>query len=149
MKKKAAGILMALIFIISSGTTVMAKDVKQPEKAKPQNYMLPSGICLKKDGVLLVTDVYNNMIWSQKGKILTPITARPTLKNADGTPLGGYTDSVYASAQFESPWAIAPFLNGYAVTDTENHVVRFLDGTKVLTIAGTGKPDLINGNGIK
>lgn len=40
--------------------------------------------------------------------------------------MGGYYDAALLESTFKNPWAIAPFLDGWAVSDPENQVVRFL-----------------------
>ena len=52
-------------------------------------------------------------------------------------------------AAFSEPWAIVPYRDGFLVSDTGNHVIRYLnmDKEKVYTAAGTGKAGFRNGTG--
>ena len=51
---------------------------------------------------------------------------------------------------FKEPWAVAPFLDGYAVSDSANNVVRFIahDRNKVQTATGQRAKGSLNGYGI-
>ena len=52
---------------------------------------------------------------------------------------------------FKEPWAVAPFLDGYAVSDAANNVVRFIahDKNKVQTATGQRAKGSMNGYGIE
>lgn len=61
--------------------------------------------------------------------------------------VSGYQDGDAARALFHSPWDVALYRNGWAVSDTENHAIRFYDGRKVTTIAGNGTGAYRDGKG--
>jgi len=109
----------------------------------------PSGILALRDGSLLLTDVYNKALWLQKpGATPVRLAGRQGANDAQGVPSGGYVDGKAALAAFCMPWGVTPYLNGYAVSDTENHVLRYVADGKVSTIVGSGKAGSANGTSI-
>lgn len=86
----------------------------------------PCGVAEMEDGTLLVTDVYNKIIWRVDSRKSTPYAGADTVEDVYGQPIGGYHDDTYPKSIFKQPWAIAPFLGGWAISDTDNGVVRFL-----------------------
>ena len=109
----------------------------------------PSGIALNTDGSLLVTDTYNKVVWKVSGGTSTVYAGAESVKDLYGEPLGGYYDSTSDKALFGEPWGIAPFLDGYAVSDPKNQVVRFVNGSGVRTAVGSGTAGFTNGKGTK
>lgn len=73
-----------------------------------------------------------------------------TVGDLYGQPIGGYNDSALNDSYFKEPWAVAPFLDGYAVSDSANNVVRFIahDRNKVQTATGQRAKGSLNGYGI-
>lgn len=96
----------------------------------------PSGIALAEDGTVYVTDVYNKVIWSMRDGESQLYAGKKTAADIYGEPVGGYNDGTLAGSIFAQPWAIAPFLDGWAVSDTENHVIRLARSGGVRTILG-------------
>lgn len=105
-----------------------------------------SGIAESGDG-LLVTDTFNKAVRMVSGGTVTRWAGKPGTADLSGEPAGAYVDGSAEDARFMEPWAIAPYLNGYAVTDTEANVVRFTDGKTVRTAAGSGKSGSADGTG--
>ncbi len=93
-----------------------------------------SGIAVTADGELLVTDTYNKVIWKVQDGKSTVYAGGDTVQDPYGQPLGGYNDAVLADSYFKDPWAITPFLNGWAVSDTKNQVVRLVQDDKIQTV---------------
>ena len=58
--------------------------------------------------------------------------------DVNGRPLGGYADGPDTESLFALPWAIAPFLDGYAVSDAENNALRLIQDGQVSTLNVTG-----------
>ena len=94
----------------------------------------PSGIALANDGSLLVTDVYGKQLLKAVRGGNESFAGGATVRDLYGQPLGGYNDAGLADSYFRTPWAIAPFLDGWAVSDTSNHVVRLITGDSVKTL---------------
>ncbi len=90
-----------------------------------------SGITLDKDGYIVVTDVFENVVRKIKNGEDTIIAGRITSKGEDGIPVGGYKDDTSLKALFSSPWGIIPFSDGWVVSDSDNHVIRYISNGKV------------------
>lgn len=87
----------------------------------------PCGLAAMEDGSLLVTDGYNKVIWRvSDGRRSLLYAGSDTVEDVYGQPVGGYHDDTLLESIFKDPWAIVPFLDGWAVSDPENQVVRFL-----------------------
>ncbi len=86
----------------------------------------PQGIAEMPDGSLLVSDGYNKVVWRVRDGKSTVYAGADTVEDVYGQPVGGYHDDTRPDSIFKDPWAVAPFLGGWAVSDTENGVVRFL-----------------------
>jgi len=96
----------------------------------------PNGIALDRDGSMLVTDVYNKQIWRVLHRDSESYAGGATVQDLYGQPMGGYNDAGLDSSYFKEPWAIAPFLDGWAVSDTANDVVRLIQPSGVQTLNG-------------
>lgn len=133
MKRKSLTLGLALAVLLLC--LAPAAAVPQPE-AYEQG--APSGICA--DGKsLLVTDVYNKAVWRATGGEAVRAAGKSDVKDVNGAPVGGYADGKPLDALFQEPWAVAPFADGFAVTDAEANVVRWFDSTAVRTLAGSGE----------
>ena len=109
----------------------------------------PSGIQFMKDGSFLVTDTYNKVIWQVSGDssvIYAGASAvyagADTVSDPYDRPIGGYNDSAPEDSYFRLPWAIVPFLDGYAVSDADNNVVRLVLSETIQTVNGTTRENL-------
>ena len=56
-----------------------------------------------------------------------------------GEPRGGYRDGSLGEMLIGEPWDMIPYLDGYALSDRSNHVVRYISPEGAMTAAGTGK----------
>jgi len=97
----------------------------------------PCGLALGEDGALLVTDARSHRIWSVRSGVITAYAGANTPANELGMPRGGYRDGALEQSLFREPWAITPFLDGWAVSDAGNNALRLITGGRVLTINGT------------
>lgn len=93
----------------------------------------PSGICLDRDGMLLVADRYNNAI-----RKIDPRTGRIT--TIAGSGVAGFKDDEALKATFNHPFGIhADKHNNIYVTELNNSAVRMITAVgRVTTIAGNG-----------
>ena len=109
---------------------VLANYAAAPRSASQVSAMdimcQPCGIAAMDDGSLLVTDGYNKIIWRVTDRRSILYAGADSVEDVYGQPVGGYHDSTRPESLFKDPWAIAPFLGGWAVSDAENGVVRFL-----------------------
>ena len=109
----------------------------------------PSGILFLEDGTFLVTDTYNKVIWQVDSDSST-VYLGPSSVYAGGDtvtdpfdrPIGGYNDAALDDSYFKLPWAIVPFLDGYAVSDSDNGVVRLVRAETIQTVNGSTKENL-------
>ena len=108
----------------------------------------PSGIMMMNDGTMVVTDTYNKVVWRTKDRESTVIAGKLSIADIYGEPIGGYNDGKLTESYFKKPWAVTNFLNGIAVSDSENNVIRYIgyDGTE--TAVGNGTAGFKNGYGM-
>ncbi len=107
-----------------------------------------SGITADGDA-LIISDVFNKVIWQADADGVEQIAGRISIPGLNGEPIGKYEDGTLDTALFMEPWAITPFLNGYAVSDSAANVIRFFDETGVYTAVGSGSAGSQNGTGTK
>lgn len=145
-KKWILWVIIALVVIAVIGLVIFLLLKKKPATASGIAYLEgldvmcgPNGITPDGNGGFLVTDVYGKKIWQAKGDDAQVYAGAATVKNASGEPMGGYQDGSFEESLFAEPWAISPFLNGFAVSDTANGAVRLLRDGKVETINGHSK----------
>ena len=104
----------------------------------------PCDILPLEDGSFLVADSYSKKILSVKENETEVFAGCDSVVDIYGKPLGGYNDDVYEEALFKSPYQMAEFFEGIAVSDPDNKVVRFIrDGivqTANASLDGTGNP---------
>lgn len=96
----------------------------------------PTDIIQMPDGSFLVTDAYYKVVLLVKDGVTSLYAGTPTRAGLYGEPVGGYRDSQSDHSTFRKPWAITTFAEGYAVTDTNNHCVRYVSDTRTATISG-------------
>ena len=109
--------------------------------------LAPCGIAQAGDGLLL-TDLYNRKIWTLQNGTPELLAGGDTALDVNGQPVGGYHDGPAAQCSFQLPWAAAPFLDGWAVSDAENNAVRYISGGRVQTLnCSTKEPDLPSSGG--
>lgn len=96
----------------------------------------PSGLAAMEDGSLLVTDTYNRVIWRVKDGASSIYAGGSTVEDLYGRPVGGYNDASLETSYFKTPWAIAPFLDGWAVSDADNSAVRLVRAETTETVNG-------------
>ena len=96
---------------------------------------------------VLVSDVFNKVVWRIEGDQVTQAVGQISVPGLDGEPIGKYDDGTLDTALFMEPWAMTPFLDGYAITDTKAHVVRYFEDRGVFTAVGSGTAGFRNGTG--
>lgn len=131
-------VLVIAVFVTGmSGTAETAKT-----SGAAQQFLImdkdcgASAIVVDKDGTFLVADQYNKVIWRVRDGAAKQYAGMETNLNLHGEPLGGYVDGSLEESIFGLPWAMAPFLDGWAVSDTSNNAVRLIRQTGVETING-------------
>lgn len=135
----AAAAVVVIILLIVILVSVLGKKGPSGKIAYLEGFEVncgPNGIMPDGTGGFYVTDVYGKKIWQTAGKTAVVFAGAETQKDASGQPFGGYKDASLQECLFKDPWAIAPFLGGIAVSDTENHAVRLIRDGYVETING-------------
>lgn len=141
MKRRLVSILLAFILLVSlsvSATAVLTADDFNAGRL--------SGILRMEDGRFLVTDVYNKVIWTVQGETVEKYAGLVPVPDLSGEPQGVYHDGAAETAGFVEPWAVAQYLDGYAVTDAGANVVRYVTSERVYTLAGSGRAGSMNGS---
>lgn len=141
MKKRAAlALLLAATQMVGQAQAFSA----------PEAFSSGSFSGMVRDGSdLLVSDVFNNVIWRVDGEGAQLEAGRINLAGVDGVPIGQYADGALDEALFAEPWAIAPFADGYAVADTDANVIRLVTEDGVQTAAGSQTAGFRDGRGTK
>lgn len=98
----------------------------------------PCGIAPAGDGLIL-TDLYDHKIWTFQNGTLELLAGGDTALDVNGQSVGGYHDGPAAQCSFQLPWAVAPFLDGWAVSDAENDAIRYISGGRVQTLNCSAK----------
>lgn len=96
----------------------------------------PSGIAAMSDGSILVTDTYHKRLWRVRQGVSQVYAGTDTAAGLYGEPVGGYNDAKLLASSFKRPWAVAEFLDGWAVSDMDNNAVRIVRSTNVQTLNG-------------
>ena len=141
MKRRLVSILLVVVLLTTLG--ISASAVLDTDDFHEGRF---SGILLMEDGRFLVTDVYNKVMWTVQGKTVEKYAGLIPVPDISGEPQGVYHDGTAENAGFVEPWAIAPYLDGYAVTDAGANVVRYVTSDRVYTIAGSGRAGNLNGS---
>ena len=101
------------------------------------------------DGVLLVTDKSDNVIYQIENGEASIYSGKVAVQDIYGDALEYYYDGGVETAYYGDPYDITPYLNGYALTDTEFNVVRYISDHKVYTIVGSGEAGYKDAESIK
>lgn len=104
--------------------------------------LAPSALARAGDGTLYVADSEHHVIWHR-------LKDGSYIRAAGTRDSSGYANGDADASLFDSPWDIVAYQDGFAISDTENHVIRFLHDGKVETLAGSGEAAKVNGKGAK
>ena len=102
--------------------------------------IFPCGIAKGEEGIL-VTDTCNKCIWLMTAEGVTRYSGGESPEDLDGVPVGGYLDGANDACLFLQPWAIAPYLGGWAVADRDNNALRHISESGVQTINAAAGED--------
>ena len=109
----------------------------------------PSGIVSAENGGYLLTDVFNKVIWSvAEDGTATRLAGQIGVADVNGEPIGAVADGTLETALFLNPWAMAPFLEGYVVSEPDANIIRYIASNAVQTAAGSGKEGKKDGIGV-
>ena len=139
MRTRIVPLFLALCLALSIPVSALgAEDFKQGQL---------SGMAEANDGAFLVTDTFNKVVWRVEDGGVTRYAGAISVAGLSGEPTAVYHDAAADKAYFMEPWDIAPFLDGYAVSDAAAHVVRYVADGRVYTLAGSGKAGKADGTG--
>lgn len=131
-------------WIIAAGFTLMAPFAGRAVMAeegpgtRTVPVVFPFGITETKDGGLLITDRYHKVIWLETDSGTKRYAGHSGADGLYGEPVGGYKDGRLSEMEMRGPWDIIPYRGGYAVSDSENHVIRYITANGAKTLAGAG-----------
>lgn len=126
--KKVLALTMSLLMLFGTCQTAFGQVTILGE---------PVGI-YNADGTLLVTDKRDNVIYQIVDGKADIYSGKSAVEDIYGDAMSYYYDGSNENAYYGEPWGITPYLNGFAVTDTEFNVVRYISDHKVYTIVGSG-----------
>lgn len=151
-KKKIIGYFFVLIILLLS---FIGCGSNQKSTAQKMEYQVGESITkvskpafLYADGKkLFVADTGDNVIYEINDEKKSVMSGKIGELDVYGFPKGGYVDSENEIAKYDSPYGITKFLEGYAVSDRGNHVIRYVTKEGVTTLAGNGAAGLFDGTG--
>ncbi|MBQ2252538.1 MAG: hypothetical protein II328_00990 [Clostridia bacterium] len=142
-------LVLVLIFCLPKEKTLVSFGVPMSVEAEDGTVLFasPSAMVLCEDGSALVCDSALHVVWrvtEAEAKIVAGRVGRP---DTTGRVTGAYADGAAKDARFNTPTDILPYGNGYLISDSLNHVLRYFDPEEktVVTFAGTGKAGLVDG----
>lgn len=107
--------------------------------ASSARFSSPLGIDVR-DKTVMIADTDNNMIRSYHGGKVASMAGRIRGRNVYGQAMGGYVDHTLGLAVFNKPSDCLFLADGRIVAaDRENHAVRMVEKSWVITWNGTGE----------
>jgi sugar lactone lactonase YvrE len=150
---EAAALAVPEVKLPNASELVLLDDSNSPSDQAPEVLFhngMPSGLLLRDDGALFISDRFNKVVWllrpNEKPEIFV---GRIGPAGPGGEPEGGYNDAAPENSAFMSPRGLAEFLDGYILSDTDNHVLRIFDDEKVYTAVGSGTPGFLDGYSVE
>lgn len=141
MTKRIVVLLLTLVICIgNSFSAAAAENIMDVMCA-------PNGILVTPEGDLFVTDTYHKVVWKVTDGKASIFAGSVSIKGIYGESSGGYVDGLLEETLFQKPWAIVPFIGGYAVSDSGNNAIRLLSTTETKTLAGGNAGGYIDGTG--
>lgn len=137
-----------LIMSLLAAVPLRASEGKAAEGNEAYRVSSPNGIYADGEG-LFVLDGGSNLIYTLKDKKLQQFIGKVRPETIYGDATGGYLDASYLESCFEEPYDMEPFLDGYAISDTENNVIRYAKENRVYTAVGKQEAGLVNAKGVK
>lgn len=132
--KRLLACLMAAVMVFAMGVPAFAAD----EDETGVTFKEVTGIYVDAAGDIYAVDHLSNLIMKEaKGSSeWTDFAGKLLPEDMLGEAAGGFLDSENAKALFNRPTDIEGFMNGLAVSDTANNLLRYIEGGSVKTLLG-------------
>ncbi|MEG2441904.1 MAG: hypothetical protein RSB37_10395, partial [Acetivibrio sp.] len=85
-------------------------------------------------GTIWVADTYNKAIWNNKSGKFKKMNKTSAIIDEHGEPMGDYVDGKIREALFSTPYAMAPYRKGMAISDSKNNTVRYVKDNMAYTV---------------
>ena len=96
-------------------------------------------------GTLYVTDIQNKVVWRIEDGEAEIFAGDRHYRDINGIVIADYYDAPVQEARFMEPWAIVPFLDGWAVSDASANAVRYIVDGEVETAVGNNEQGFTDG----
>lgn len=97
----------------------------------------PTAVTLGEDGSLYLVDAGNNNVVQLEDDSATVVAGFTLPVDRYAFPAGGYNDGDVENSLFNNPSDLIFWNDGLVVSDTDNHVLRFIADGQVTTLAGS------------
>ena len=135
--KRSILILFLVVALLTGAVSAAYKPAVEYDSLDFDGGMI-SGIWL--DGsTLYATDIQNKVVWCMENGEPEIFAGDRTYRDINGIVIADYFDAEADKAHFMEPWAIVPFLDGWAVSDAGANTVRYIADGKVMTACGKEK----------
>ncbi|OMC77033.1 hypothetical protein BK125_15050 [Paenibacillus odorifer] len=144
MKKELISIACGIMLISAALPNIVAAEVLQPisgdiQGSIVQNVSSNVGLSLKQPLGVATVPGSNDLIIVQSASGTISKWSNGTLQTIAGKGNTGYSDGQSAEALFNHPtYTAADSKGNIYISDTDNHVIRKIEGGTVYTFAGTG-----------
>ncbi len=128
--KRFLAVLLALVLVLASGTFAFAAEGDNARTLKEA-----TGVFVGSDAIYAV-DHTNNLIYKAKSVTgdWTVFAGKSLPDDMFGEAAGSYLDGGLTDAIFNRPTDMSGFMKGYAISDTANNYIRYIEGTSVKTL---------------
>ena len=135
--KRSILILFLVVALLTGAVSAAYKPTVEYDSLDFDGGMI-SGIWL--DGsTLYATDIQNKVVWCMEDGKPEIFAGDRTYRDINGIVIADYFDDEVDKARFMEPWAIVPFLDGWAVSDASANTVRYIVDGNVMTACGEEK----------
>ena len=131
--KRMLAALMAVLLVFAGSTVAFADDASDAAKKVLKE---TTGVFLGTDGTVYAVDHTTNIIYKTGGTMSewTAFAGKVLPDDMFGEAAGGYLDGGLTDALFNRPTDMTTFMKGYAISDTANNYIRYIDGSNVKTL---------------
>ncbi len=135
--KRSIPILFLVVALLTGAVSAACVPTVEYDSPDFDGGML-SGIW-QDGGTLYAADVQNKVVWRIENGKPEVFAGDRTYRDVNGVVLADHFDAEADKARFAEPWAIVPFLDGWAVSDAGSDTVRYIADGEVMTACGGEK----------